>query len=77
MATHFMHRPGSGRTYTLLTSAFSHSSGWHLLVRPLPALLIGSAPAPNQLLETGDVWGAAFTLLPLLPDPLSGALSDP
>ena len=32
MYEHFAHTPGSGRAHTLLTSAFSHRSGWHLLV---------------------------------------------
>ena len=33
MFEHFAHTPGSGRAHTLLTSAFSHRSLWHLLVR--------------------------------------------
>ena len=32
MYTHFTHTPTSGRAYTMLTSAFSHRSLWHLLV---------------------------------------------
>ncbi|KAI9229919.1 MAG: hypothetical protein DHS80DRAFT_1216, partial [Piptocephalis tieghemiana] len=30
MHRHFTHTPGSGKSYTLLTSAFSHQELWHL-----------------------------------------------
>lgn len=41
MNTHFVHRPVGGKSYTLLTSVFSHEEWWHLACNSLTLLSFG------------------------------------
>ncbi|EPQ56667.1 hypothetical protein GLOTRDRAFT_75482 [Gloeophyllum trabeum ATCC 11539] len=50
MSKGFTHNPLSGKSYTLLTSMFSHSSFWHLLLNSM-ALLSFSATAAQHLIR--------------------------
>lgn len=41
MDTHFCHRPVSGKSYTILTSVFSHQDFWHIGCNSLSLLSFG------------------------------------
>lgn len=43
MATHFLHAPSAGRSYTTLTSTFSHMGGLHFLFNNIALWSIGAS----------------------------------
>lgn len=46
MKRNFMHRPVSGKTYTLLTSVFSHQELWHLAANSMTFISFGELDVP-------------------------------
>ncbi|KAH9981014.1 hypothetical protein BGW80DRAFT_304415 [Lactifluus volemus] len=66
MRSHFIHHPLSGKSYTMLTSMFSHSSFIHLLCNSMALtsfasstsiwMTLGQGNAPSQLRESTAVY---------------------